>query len=285
MKEIKKIIECKSVVEKLRKKGYKIGFVPTMGSLHDGHLNLIRMAGRECDCVIMSIFLNPTQFGPGEDLGKYPRNFRKDCIKAKNEGVDYMFHPGVEEMYPPGHRTWVEVGGLSSIMCGRFRPGHFKGVATVVLKLLDIINPDNAYFGEKDYQQMVIVRRMVKDLNLGVKIISCPTVREEDGLAMSSRNKYLSKEERKEAVILYRCLNMADSMIVEGEKNLKKIKDKLKGELKDNKFVKKVDYFDFRDPLTLEKKNRVRSGDKEVLAAAAAWIGNTRLIDNVIIKL
>lgn len=285
MKVINNIKNCKTAMEKLENKGFSVGFVPTMGSFHEGHLNLIRKAVEECDRVVVSIFVNPTQFGPDEDLEKYPRNFRRDRLLAEEEGVDYVFHPDVEEMYPPGNRTWVDVSGLSSIMCGKFRPGHFRGVATVVLKLFNIINPERAYFGEKDYQQMVIVKRMVKDLNLDIKIAGCPTVREKDGLAMSSRNKYLSKRERREAVILYECIKMSEKMVLKGEKDLNKIKRKAERRLKDSRFVKKIDYFDFRDPLTLGKKKKVRSGDKNILAAAAVWVGSIRLIDNMVIKL
>ncbi len=285
MKIINKVEDCKSILRKIKGSGKKIGFVPTMGYLHKGHLSLVRAASKECDVVVLSIFVNPTQFGPGEDLDKYPRDLDRDCMMAEKEEVDYIFHPEVEEMYQDGSRTFVEVCGLGKIMCGKFRPGHFRGVATVVAKLLNIIGPDRAYFGEKDYQQLVVVKRMVKDLNMDVEIISCPTVREKDGLAMSSRNRYLSREERKEATILYRCLTMAGSMVAGGETDLVKVRKKVTAELKGSSFIKRIDYFDFRDPGTLEKKNTVRGTDREILAAAAVWIGSTRLIDNMTIKL
>jgi len=285
MKIVNKIKDCKSVLKKLKEKGRRIGFVPTMGCLHEGHLSLVRAAVKECDSVAVSIFVNPTQFGPGEDLDKYPGNFERDCMMAEKEGVGLIFHPDAAEMYPPGYGTFIEVGQPGTIMCGQFRPGHFRGVATVVMKLLDIISPDRAYFGEKDYQQIVIVKRMVEDLNLDVEIINCPTVREKDGLAMSSRNRYLSRGERKSAPILHRCLSMAVGMVAKGERDLAKIRGKAVSELKRSDFVKRVDYFDFRDPVTLEKKKVIKGTDKKILAATAVWIGGTRLIDNMIIKL
>lgn len=285
MKIIKKINECKKVIKSLRKNGYSIGFVPTMGFLHEGHLNLIRMAGKDCDKVIISIFVNPAQFGPGEDFRRYPRDIKRDSALAQKEGVDYIFYPVTEEMYGPSHRTAVEVKELGSIMCGKYRPGHFSGVATVVLKLFNIINADRAYFGQKDYQQLIIIKKMAEDLNLDIEIVSGATVREKDGLALSSRNRYLSKNERENAVILYKCLKMAEDMIIKGERNLEKIKKIITDELKKNIFVKKIDYFDFRDPFSLEEKINIKKDDKKILAAAAVWIGSTRLIDNIIIKI
>ncbi len=284
MKIIKKISECKSIISSLRQKGCKIGLVPTMGSLHEGHLNLIRMAKKECDKVIVSIFVNPKQFGPGEDFKKYPRDIERDSMLAREEGADYIFNPAAEEMYDPDYKTIVEVKELSDIMCGKYRPGHFKGVATVVLKLFNIMNAHIAYFGEKDYQQMIIIKKMVDDLNLDINIVSGPTIRERDGLALSSRNKYLSTEERKNAVILYESLKMAKDMIECGEKNLEKVKNKVKKKLKENRFINKVDYFEFRDPVTLEERKRVGRKQKRLLTVAAVWIGKTRLIDNIVIK-
>jgi pantoate--beta-alanine ligase len=284
MKILKKITECKSVVNNLKKKGFIIGFVPTMGFLHEGHLSLIRMARKECDRVFISIFVNPIQFSPGEDFEKYPRDMKRDVSLAEKGGADYIFYPASKEMYGPDFKTSVEVKELGSIMCGKYRPGHFAGVTTVVLKLINIIGPDKAYFGQKDYQQLVIIKRMVIDLNLDVEIIGGPTIRENDGLTLSSRNKYLSVEERKNAAILYECLNMAKDMIKKGEKDLEKIRKVVMTDLKKNRFVKKVDYFDFRDPGTLEYLKQVDRDSKNILAATAAWIGKTRLIDNMIIK-
>jgi pantoate--beta-alanine ligase len=285
MKVIKKIRECRSIVAGLRKKGYKIGFVPTMGALHPGHLSLIRMAGKDCDRVFISVFVNPTQFGPEEDYKKYPRNIKKDCMLAEGEGAHYVFLPTVQEMYGPGHKTSVVVEEIDRVMCGKYRPGHFKGVVTVVIKLFNIINAHKAYFGQKDYQQMVIIKKMVEDLNLDIDIVSGPTIREVDGLAMSSRNKYLSLEERRNAVVLYKSLSMARDMIECGERDLGKIKREALKELKGNKYIKSVDYFDFRDPETLDEVRRAGKKQQDLLVASAVWIGNTRLIDNMIIKL
>ncbi len=284
MEIIRKITKCKLIVNDLKKKGCKIGFVPTMGFLHEGHLSLIRMAKKDCDRVFISIFINPTQFGPGEDFKNYPRDIRRDSSLAEKEGVDYMFYPTVKEMYGSDHKTVVEVKELGNIMCGKYRPGHFAGVTTVVLKLFNIVKAGKAYFGQKDYQQMIIIKRMVEDLNLDIEIVSGPTVREKDGLALSSRNKYLSAEERKNATILYECLIMAKDMIEKGEKDLEKIKKIIMVKLKGNRFVKNIDYFEFRDPWTLEDRKRVNKDYKNILAAIALWIGKTRLIDNMIIK-
>ncbi|HEY4695893.1 MAG TPA: pantoate--beta-alanine ligase [Candidatus Hydromicrobium sp.] len=284
MEIIRKITKCKLIVNDLKKKGCKIGFVPTMGFLHEGHLSLIRMAKKDCDRVFISIFINPTQFGPGEDFKNYPRDIRRDSSLAEKEGVDYMFYPTVKEMYGSDHKTVAEVKELGNIMCGKYRPGHFAGVTTVVLKLFNIVKAGKAYFGQKDYQQMIIIKRMVEDLNLDIEIVSGPTVREKDGLALSSRNKYLSAEERKNATILYECLILAKDMIEKGEKDLEKIKKIIMVKLKGNRFVKNIDYFEFRDPRTLEDRKRVNKDYKNILAAIALWIGKTRLIDNMIIK-
>jgi len=284
MKIIKKISECKSIISSLRQKGYKIGLVPTMGFLHEGHLNLIRMAKKDCDKVFISVFVNPVQFGPSEDFKKYPRNIKRDCLLAKKEGVDYIFYPGVREMYSGDHKTFIEIKELDKIMCGKYRPGHFKGVATVVLKLFNIIKAHRAYFGQKDYQQLIIIKKMVDDLKLDIQIISGPTVRESDGVALSSRNKYLSTGERRNAVILYESLIVAKDMIECGEKNLERVKKKVKEKLNKNRFVSSVDYLEFRDPVTLEERKRADGKQKKLLIAAAVWIGKTRLIDNMVIK-
>lgn len=284
MEIIKKINKCKLIVNDLRKKGYKIGFVPTMGFLHEGHLSLVRMAKKDCDKVFISIFVNPTQFGPSEDFENYPRDIKRDSRLAEKEGVDYIFYPTAKEMYDSDHKTVVKVGELGSIMCGKYRPGHFAGVATVVLKLFNIVRADKAYFGQKDYQQMVIIKRMVDDLDLHIEIVSGPTIRERNGLALSSRNRYLSAEERENAIILYKCLILARDMVKEGEEDLEKIKRIVLDKLKENRFVKSVDYFEFRDPRTLEERKRVEKNYRSILTAVAAWIGKTRLIDNIVIK-
>jgi len=284
MKTIKKISECKSIASKLREKGSIIGFVPTMGALHQGHLSLIRMAKKDCDKVFLSIFVNPIQFGPGEDYGSYPRDINRDAVLAEREGADYIFFPAAKEMYGADHKTFVGVKELEEIMCGKYRPGHFSGVATVVLKLFNIIKAHRAYFGQKDYQQMIIIKKMAADLNMDIKIETGPTIRERDGLAMSSRNKYLSAEEREDAVVLYESLNTVKNMVKSGEKNLEKIKRKVIKKLKKNRSVKRVDYFEFRDPRTLEERKKADRKQEGLLAATAVWIGKTRLIDNMVIK-
>ena len=284
MKIIKRVVDIRKETETLRKDGKIVGLVSTMGYFHDGHLSLMRRAKKECGKTVVSIFVNPAQFGPGEDLKKYPRNFRRDCKLAEKEGVDYIFSPSAEEMYKPGYGTFVEVETLSKIMCGRARPGHFRGVCTVVLKLFNIVNPHRAYFGEKDYQQLVIIKKMVKDLNLNLEIKGCPIIREKDGLALSSRNKYLSGEERENAAILNKCLETAREMIGGGERNLEKVKGCILERLRKNRFIKKVDYFDFRNTATLEEIKKIKKEQDKILAATAAWVGNTRLIDNKIIK-
>ncbi|MDD5621759.1 MAG: pantoate--beta-alanine ligase [Actinomycetota bacterium] len=284
MEILKKITECKSIVDDIKKRGLTIGFVPTMGFLHEGHLSLIRKAKKECDRIFISIFVNPLQFGPGEDFKNYPRDMKRDISMAGNAGADYIFYPAAKEMYGQDFKTAVEVKELGDIMCGEYRPGHFSGVATVVLKFFNIVKPDRAYFGQKDYQQLVIIKRMVCDMNLDVKITGCPTVREKDGLALSSRNKYLSAGERKSAAVLFGCLTEAKDMIKKGEKDLEKIRKTIMTKLKKNRSVRKVDYFDFRDPGTLEHIKRVNKENRNILAAIAVRIGKTRLIDNMIIK-
>ncbi|MBC7333002.1 MAG: pantoate--beta-alanine ligase [Actinobacteria bacterium] len=283
MEIIEKIEDMRNKSRALREANETIGFVPTMGYLHEGHLSLIRMAKNECSKVVMSIFVNPIQFGPGEDFERYPRDFERDCRISEKEGVDYIFHPSSQEMYGEDYLTFVEVEKLSGIMCGAARPGHFKGVCTVVLKLFNIVNPHVAYFGEKDYQQLVIIKKMVKDLNLPLLVKSGPTVREKDGLAMSSRNKYLSREERKNATVIYTCLNLVQELIYKGERDLSKIKKEVLDRLKENESVSKIDYFDFRDPESLDEIEMIGKHGR-ILAATAVWIGSTRLIDNKIIE-
>ncbi len=285
MKVVRKVNEMSKISGSLITKGFVLGLVPTMGYLHEGHLSLVRLAKSQCQKLIMSIFVNPTQFGPREDFKKYPRDFEGDSSKAIKEGVDYIFLPTDEEMYGTDYRTFVEVSKLSSIMCGKTRTGHFKGVCTVVLKLFNIVKPNRAYFGQKDYQQVVVIKKMVGDLNLPVDIVSCPIVREKDGLALSSRNKYLSTEERKSAAELYRQLNLASEMIGKGERDLGKIEKIINGNLKKVKHIKKVDYFNLRDPVSLKELKYAGSSGQKILAATAVWVGKTRLIDNIIIKI
>src|ERR1700687_5369335 len=219
MRIITTISEMRAACRGARSKGERLGFVPTMGALHDGHLSLVRAAKASCGIVAASIFVNPTQFGPNEDLAKYPRSFERDCEMLEREGVELLFAPSVEEMYPAGAVTWVTVEGLSDKLDGRSRPGHFRGVTTVVAKLFHVVEPDAAFFGQKDAAQVAIIRRMVRDLNLPVKIEVCPIVREPGGLAISSRNAYLSPQERKSAPILYRSLMRVQQLFESGEHN------------------------------------------------------------------
>ena len=279
MEVIESISEMKNLVKKWKRQGLSIGFVPTMGYLHEGHLALVRRAKELSDRVVVSIFVNPIQFAPGEDYQRYPRDLERDKALLEKEGVDALFSPRVEEMYPPGFQTYVEVKELSSGLCGRYRPGHFVGVATVVLKLFNIVQPDIAVFGEKDYQQLKVIQRMVQDLNLDVKIIPHPTVREEDGLAMSSRNTYLSPEERKSAIALYKALNLAEELVNQGERRVATLKVKLKEFIESFPYTK-VQYIEFVHPETLKEVERV---DEPTLLALAVFVGEARLIDNKII--
>jgi pantoate--beta-alanine ligase len=279
MEVIESISEMKNLAKEWKGQGLSIGFVPTMGYLHEGHLALVRRAKELSDRVVVSIFVNPIQFAPGEDYQRYPRDLERDKALLEKEEVDVLFSPKVEEMYPPGFQTYVEVKELSSGLCGKYRPGHFIGVATVVLKLFNIVQPDIAVFGEKDYQQLKVIQRMVQDLNLDVKIISHPTVREEDGLAMSSRNTYLSPEERKSAIALYKALNLAEELINQGERRVATLKEKLKEFIESFPYTK-VQYIEFVHPETLKEVERV---DEPTLLALAVFVGKARLIDNKII--
>ncbi|MCC6026376.1 MAG: pantoate--beta-alanine ligase [Caldimicrobium sp.] len=279
MEVIESISEMKNLVKEWKQQGLSIGFVPTMGYLHEGHLALVRRAKELSDRVVVSIFVNPIQFAPGEDYQRYPRDLERDKALLEKEGVDVLFVPKAQEMYPPGFQTYVEVKELSSGLCGRYRTGHFVGVATVVLKLFNIVQPDIAVFGEKDYQQLKVIQRMVQDLNLDVKIISHPTVREEDGLAMSSRNTYLSPEERKSAIALYKALNLAEELINQGERRVATLKEKLKEFIESFPYTK-VQYIEFVHPETLKEVERV---DEPTLLALAVFVGKARLIDNKII--
>jgi pantoate--beta-alanine ligase len=263
----------------LRRAGKRLGFVPTMGALHEGHLSLVRAAGESCDAVAVSIFVNPAQFGANEDLAKYPRNFERDCELLEKEKVDLVFAPAVEEMYPGGAVTWVTVEGLSDKLDGRSRPGHFRGVATVVAKLFHIVAPDAAFFGQKDAVQVGVIRRMVRDLNFHVEIVACPIVRETDGLAMSSRNVYLNAPERKQALALYGSLMRVKGLWETGEKDSAKLAQAGREEIKREPAVR-LDYFELVDAGTLDP---VRETAEGTLVAVAAWVGATRLIDNILL--
>ncbi len=251
-----------------------------MGALHEGHLSLVRAARAQCDVVAVSIFVNPTQFGPAEDLSKYPRQFERDCRLLEQEGVDILFAPSIEEMYPQGAISWVVVEGLSEKLDGRSRPGHFRGVTTVVAKLFHVIEPDAAYFGQKDAAQLAVIRRMVRDLDFPVEIVACPIVREADGLAMSSRNAYLNREERQRALVLQRSLQEARRQFDAGERLAARLIAAAK-----EVFVRepqvRLDYFEVVDPETLDPVERI-SG--RTLVAVAAFVGTTRLIDNVVLE-
>lgn len=277
------VATIKSLRKKLaaaRKRGKTIGFVPTMGFLHEGHLSLVGRAWRENDVVVASIFVNPIQFGPREDFRKYPRDFGRDVALLKKTGVDYIFRPSAKEIFPADFGTYVEVPGLSSIMCGRSRPGHFRGVATVVAKLLNIVQPDRSYFGLKDYQQFIIIKKMAEDLDIPGQIIGCPTVREKDGLAMSSRNIYLkTPRARKAALVLKRCLWEAERLVKNGEKRSGKIRQKMMKMIK-RETLARLDYIAIADPATLDE---VRTIKGPVLIALAVYIEKARLVDNLII--
>ena len=278
MEVIKRTAEMQEISLRLKREGRIIGLVPTMGYLHDGHLSLIKKARRENDIVIMSNFVNPLQFGPKEDFATYPRDLDRDNKSAESVGVDYVFAPTTEEMYPQGYDTYVEVKGpITEKMCGKSRPGHFKGVTTVVLKLFLITQPDRAYFGQKDAQQAIVIRKMVTDLNVPVKIITCPIIREEDGLALSSRNTYLSSEERLQALALPRALSAGRDMIMKGETDPQKVRLHIKQILESSPGIR-VDYVEVVDGDDLSDLSVIKG---KVLLAAAVYVGKTRLIDNI----
>lgn len=271
-----------------RHAGQRVGFVPTMGALHEGHLSLVRAARASSDVVAASIFVNPTQFGPTEDLAKYPRSFERDCELLEREGVAILFAPSVEEMYPtaadksdrPTPATWVTVDQLSTKLDGRSRPGHFRGVTTVVSKLFHIVEPDAAFFGQKDAAQVAILRRMVRDLNLPVEIVVCPIVREPDGLAMSSRNAYLDPTQRKQALVLHRSLKRIEELANAGERSTSALIEAARQIFAQEPSVR-LDYCEIVNPDTLDPVENISAG---ALVAMAALIGTTRLIDNILLK-
>jgi pantoate--beta-alanine ligase len=272
------IDEMRSASRAVRRAGLRLGFVPTMGALHEGHISLVAAARASCDAVAASIFVNPTQFGPNEDLAKYPRAFERDCQLLEREGVELLFAPAVEEMYPAGGVTWVTVEGLSDKLDGRSRPGHFRGVTTVVAKLFHIVEPAAAYFGQKDAAQVAIIRRMVRDLNLPVEIVACPIVREADGLAMSSRNAYLDPQQRKQALVLSRALARVRELVEGGERDAGKLTAAGRTLFAAEPEVR-LDYFEVVDPETLDPVADISGG---ALVAVAAFVGSTRLIDNLV---
>ncbi len=279
MKVTKTIKSVRKLVKSARDKGKKTGFVPTMGALHIGHISLIEKAAKECDFVVVSIFVNPTQFGPGEDFKKYPRPFKNDLDICRKAGVDVVFAPSPQEIYPGENLTWVNVEKLTEPLCGRSRPGHFRGVATVCAKLFNIVTPDIAYFGQKDAQQAIVIKRMVADLNMPLKIVVCPTVRRADGLAESSRNKYLSERQKRDATYIYKALKKCESLIKAGTKNSKTIIGEMKKILNEVPSIK-IEYISIVDAETLQELKEIRG---KVLAAVAVKIGSTRLIDNIVV--
>ena len=280
MKICATIPEARAACRAARASHKRLGLVPTMGALHEGHLSLVRAAKAQCDAVAVSIFVNPTQFGPTEDLSKYPRQFDRDCRLLENEGVEILFAPPVEEIYPDGEVTWVLVEGLSEKLDGRSRPGHFRGVTTIVSKLFHIIEPDDAFFGQKDAAQLAVIRRMVRDLNFPVEIVACPIVREPDGLAMSSRNAYLNREERSRALVLQRALQKARQQFDAGERIAAKLISAAKEVIAGEPQVA-LDYFEIVDPDMLDPVERI---SQKTLVGVAAYVGTTRLIDNLVLE-
>lgn len=277
MQILKTIAEVRQWVQECRRAGEAVHFVPTMGYFHEGHLSLMRRAKADGGRVIVSLFVNPLQFGPQEDFERYPRDFERDRAMAESVGVDAMFVPEASEMYPPDFQTQVRVQRLSQPLCGRSRPGHFEGVATVVLKLFHIVTPDRAYFGEKDYQQLRIIQQLVRDLNLTVEIVPCPIVREPDGLAMSSRNVYLTPEERAAATVLYRSLQWAQEQVAQGMRDAHALREQVQAQIAASPYAR-IDYVEIVDAETLEPLEVI---DRPARIAVAAYFGKARLIDNM----
>ena len=278
---INKISTMQTLTAELRNKQHKIAFVPTMGYLHKGHLELMKIGRSKADSLIISIFVNPTQFGQNEDIERYPRDIEGDSKKAEDVGVDFLFFPDASEIYPEGYQTKIKIAELSQCLCGIFRPGHFDGVATIVAKLFNIVKPHTAIFGEKDRQQLQIIKQMVIDLNMDIEIIGAPIYREQDGLAMSSRNSYLSIEERGSALCLKGALDIAKSMTLNGEKKSFKIVDTIAKYILEHQFTK-IDYISICDPETLHSVDIIAG---PVLIALAVFVGKTRLIDNAVITI
>jgi len=277
MKVIETIAEVKEARHEL--KG-SVGFVPTMGYLHEGHLSLVKRARAENDTATASIFVNPTQFGPKEDFESYPRDTERDLALLEKEKTDIVFMPSAAEIYPPRFNSWVEVEDITGRLEGASRPGHFRGVTTVVAKLFNIVEPTRAYFGQKDAQQLAVIKKMVKDLNMDLEIVACPTVREPDGLAMSSRNTYLNPEERKAATVLYQSLNLAKEMWLKGEKNADKIRREMTGLIRRQPLAH-IDYVSIADNETLEELEEIKT---PALVSLAVKIGKPRLIDNIVLE-
>lgn len=279
MKVAKTIKLVRNLVKAARSKGKRIGFVPTMGALHIGHISLIKKARRQTDFVIVSIFVNLTQFRPNEDFKKYPRPIKSDLAMCRKAGVDVVFAPSSREVYPKENLTWVNVEKLTEPLCGRFRPGHFRGVATVCTKLFNIVAPDTAFFGQKDAQQAAVIKRIAADLNMPFRIAVCSTIREPGGLAVSSRNRYLTNQQKKDAAYIYKALKKSESLIKSGVKKSKTIIGEMKKVLKQMPSIK-IEYVNIVDAETLQELDKVAG---KVLIAAAVKIGSTRLIDNILV--
>ena len=275
------IEQVREAVKAWKKEGKSVGFVPTMGYLHEGHKSLIDAARRENDKVVVSIFVNPMQFGPAEDLDSYPRDLNRDAKLCEDAGVDIIFHPEPEEMYADGFCSYVDMNGLTTELCGKTRPIHFRGVQTVVLKLFHIVTPDRAYFGQKDAQQLAVIKRMVKDLNVDTEIIGCPIIREEDGLAKSSRNICLTPEERKAAVVLSKAVKLGQDMIADGERDAAKIV----GEMKKLISAEPLATIDYVEMVNMDTMQSIEKAEGHVLCAMAVKFGKARLIDNFIAEL
>lgn len=279
MQVVKTVKEVKKIVKEWKNEGKSVGFVPTMGYLHEGHGSLITKAKDDNDKVVVSIFVNPMQFGPSEDLASYPRDLEKDSAFCESLGADLIFNPEPEEMYTQNFSSYVDMSVLTEELCGLSRPVHFRGVCTVVTKLFNIVQPDRAYFGQKDAQQLAVIKHMVEDLNMNVEIIGCPIIREEDGLAKSSRNTYLSKEERKAALILSKTIFMGKKIVEDGETDAQKVVQAMKDNIMTEPMAR-IDYVKAVDGITMQQVTKIKS---PCLVAIAVYIGETRLIDNFMI--
>lgn len=277
----KTVAQVKAQVQQWKKEGMSVGLVPTMGYLHEGHASLAKQAVALCNKTVVSVFVNPIQFGPSEDLVSYPRDFEHDCDMLEKIGVDLVFHPSPEEMYAPDFCTYVDMENLTTQLCGKSRPGHFKGVCTVVSKLFHIVQPNKAFFGEKDAQQLAVIRRMVRDLSFDIEIVGCPIVREADGLAKSSRNVYLNAEERKAALILSKTVLLGKEIIAKGERSGKTLTDALKANIQTEPLAR-IDYVDVVNGINMEPIENLQG---QILVAMAVFIGKTRLIDNFSVTL
>ncbi len=280
MRLVETISDMKAIIRSNKSIGKTIGFVPTMGYLHEGHLSLVKRSVHDNDFTVMSIFVNPTQFGPNEDFEKYPRDMERDLRLAESVGVDVVFAPNVAQMYPDSYKTYVEVEDITKVLCGLSRPGHFKGVTTVVNKLFNIVEPDKAYFGQKDAQQVIVIKKMVRDLNMNLEVVTCPIIRESDGLAMSSRNVCLNKEDRAAAVVLSKSLFEAEELIKKGEKSTEKVVEYIRNRIMSEKLAD----IDYVEVVSTDGLGQLKELSGSTLIALAVRFGKTRLIDNIILE-